>query len=51
MRRKKNWQRKWIGRRAEVKGILTMLNEELLHKDPLSYKNFLRMDKISFENN
>lgn len=31
------------------RGILNMLNEELLPEDPMAYKNFLRMNNASFE--
>ncbi|KAB0802358.1 hypothetical protein PPYR_04544 [Photinus pyralis] len=48
-KKRKLWMRKWINRRSVGKGLLSMLNEELLLEDPTSYKNFLRMDNASFE--
>uniref|UniRef100_A0A1Y1LAJ7 DDE Tnp4 domain-containing protein n=1 Tax=Photinus pyralis TaxID=7054 RepID=A0A1Y1LAJ7_PHOPY len=41
--------REWISRRQEGKGILTMLNSELLSEDHASYINYLRMTNMSFE--
>jgi hypothetical protein len=45
---KKVWIRNWLNRRLEGKGILTMVNEELLIEDPSAYKTFLRVDHYSF---
>jgi hypothetical protein len=46
---KKVWVRNWLNRRLQGKGILTMVNEELLLiEDPSAYKTFLRVDHYSF---
>lgn len=47
--KRKLWVRKWISRRDEGKGVLSMLNHELLNEDPSSYRNFLRLSHDSFE--
>lgn len=43
------WVRKWINRRLEGKGVLCMLNNELLTEDHSSYKSFLHMSNDCFE--
>ncbi|KAJ8909545.1 hypothetical protein NQ315_012739, partial [Exocentrus adspersus] len=48
-RKRRIWVKNWINRRLEGRGLLTMLNEELLIEDPSSCKKFLRMDNNSLE--
>lgn len=48
-RKKRMWTKKWIRRRMIGGGILNMLNQELLIEDPVGYKNFLRMNNVTFE--
>lgn len=52
-RKKKNkrtiWSRDWLQRRKEGKGVLNMLNSELLIEDPTSYNNYLRLTNEQFE--
>ncbi|KAK5648293.1 hypothetical protein RI129_003185 [Pyrocoelia pectoralis] len=47
--KKTMWCRKWLQRRAEGQGVLTMLNDELLNEDPASYRNFLRLTSEQFD--
>ncbi|KAF5287226.1 hypothetical protein FQA39_LY16003 [Lamprigera yunnana] len=47
--KKTTWCRKWLQRKAEGQGVLTMLNEELLSEDPASYRNFLRLTSEQFD--
>lgn len=46
---RKEWTRKWIERRSEGRGILNMIDKELLEEDPSAYQNFLRLKNTSFE--
>lgn len=46
---KREWSRKWLLRRQQGKGVLTMLNKELLSEDPNAYRNFVRMNNDQFE--
>lgn len=47
-KRRRRKTRKWLQRREENKGLLSMLNNELLKEDSYSYHNFLRMDRQNF---
>ncbi|KAL1492523.1 hypothetical protein ABEB36_010773 [Hypothenemus hampei] len=49
IKKKRLWTKKWIEKRGAGKGILNMLNEELLVEDPLAYRNYLRMNNTTFE--
>lgn len=46
---KRKRTREWLNRRHDGKGILQMLNDELLNEDPVSYRNFLRLTGDVFE--
>ncbi|KAK9675209.1 hypothetical protein QE152_g40549 [Popillia japonica] len=48
-RKKVTWAKGWIGRRLHSRGVLNMLNKELLLEDAGAYRNFLRMSVDSFE--
>lgn len=50
MKKKRSiWRRGWLERRNEGRGVLAMLNEELLYEDPASYRNFLRLRNDQYE--
>ncbi|KAB0805427.1 hypothetical protein PPYR_02397 [Photinus pyralis] len=42
--RRRLWSRTWLQRRNEGRGVLNMLNQELLQEDPVSYQNYLRLN-------
>lgn len=48
-KRRRRKTRKWIQRREENKGLLSMLDNELLKEDSYSYQNFLRMTRENFD--
>ncbi|KAB0804393.1 hypothetical protein PPYR_01363 [Photinus pyralis] len=47
-KKRKLWQEEWLKKRDVGKGVLSLLQNELLHEDPEAYRNFLRMDNDTF---
>ncbi|XP_031334954.1 putative nuclease HARBI1 [Photinus pyralis] len=47
-KKRKLWQEEWLKKRDVGKGVLSLLQNELLHEDPDAYRNFLRMDNDTF---
>ncbi|KAJ8927597.1 hypothetical protein NQ314_019917 [Rhamnusium bicolor] len=47
--KKRKKMRSWIGRRQQGRGLLNMLETELLSEDPTAYRNFLRLNNEQFE--
>ncbi|XP_046409283.1 uncharacterized protein LOC124174234 [Ischnura elegans] len=44
--RRRMWSRKWISRREN--GVMSLLSNELRTEDPESFRNFLRMSELNF---
>lgn len=49
IKKKRRKTREWIRRREANKGLLFMINNELLKEDQHSYRNFLRMNNENLE--
>ncbi|KAB0790274.1 hypothetical protein PPYR_15388 [Photinus pyralis] len=48
-KKRRIWAKKWLQRHNQGRGMLNMLNEELLTEDPSCYCNFLRLNNKLFE--